>query len=122
MLFSERMRLVEAWKSCVNYLRKQGTPIADSPENFIAFLDKKGLILDPDVTTVSWTNVETRLPENDGRYLVTIQEGATDKHVTTRYFRKDGYNATYWHRTILNHQWERKTLGVIAWAPLPKGY
>ena len=72
-------------------------------------------------TQVDWTNVEEALPTEDGRYLVTMICGDADHHVTTRYFRKNGYYP-YWHRSLKNPHWERGTKGVIAWAPLPKPY
>jgi hypothetical protein len=75
------------------------------------------------VKFVHWNSVEEVLPSKEGRYLVTMLDG-TRRHVTTRYFRPEGYGVkgAYWHSKYQDHAWERRTLGVIAWAVLPEPY
>ena len=83
---------------------------------------------------IEWVSVEDRLPDEDGRYLVTmINDG--NFHTTTRCFRGKGYGCygdtnkalprvsiRTWYQTNRGSCWERETRGVVAWAPMPKPY
>ena len=67
---------------------------------------------------IKWISIEDALPTEDGLYQVLIQTNRDFFHPTIRYFRAGCYG--YWHRGDPKHCWKHQTLGVFAWAPIPK--
>lgn len=75
---------------------------------------------------VVWHSVKDKLPEKDGKYLVTMEEGGT-RHTTVRRFNPKPKHPQQNEPIFTKHLalysgWERRTCGVIAWAELPKPY
>ena len=80
-----------------------------------------------------WVDVEDRLPDNDGRYLVTLYDGGR-RYVSTRTFKGSGHglyksekpeygiSVREWRKTHSGSPWSRNTKGVVAWAELPRPY
>lgn len=62
-----------------------------------------------------WVNVEDRLPEKDGKYLVARIHG-NDWSISVRKFRKE--LPTHWWTGWGGH-WERRTAGIRYWQDLP---
>ena len=75
---------------------------------------------------IKWISVKDKLPEKAGKYLVTIEAGGT-RHITVRRFNPKPKHPQQNEPIFTKHLplysgWERRTVGVIAWAELPKPY
>lgn len=74
-----------------------------------------------------WIPCEERLPDKPGKYLVTIIEGFDIVHTTVRRFNPKPKHPAQNEPVFTKHVplysgWERRTVGVIAWRPLPEPY
>lgn len=86
-----------------------------------------------DIVTESYTNIggdwipcSERLPEEKGKYSVTIKQGDT-VHTTVRRFNPkpkhpEQNEPLFTKRVPYYSGWERATCGVIAWKPLDEPY
>lgn len=75
---------------------------------------------------VEWISVQDKLPEKAGKYLVTICQG-WNVHTTVRRFnpkpKHPRQNTPVFTKNLpLYSGWERRTVGVVAWAELPEPY
>ena len=75
---------------------------------------------------VVWNRVKDKLPEKAGRYLVTMSDG-NGFHTSVRRFNPKPKHPLQNEPIFTKHLplysgWERRTVGVIAWAELPKPY
>ena len=78
------------------------------------------------MSEIKWTCVKDKLPEKAGKYLVTMEAGGTI-HTTVRRFNPKPKHPQQNEPIFTKHLplysgWERRTVGVIAWAELPKPY
>ena len=75
---------------------------------------------------VKWYSVQEKLPEKAGKYLVTIIEGGIPHTTVRRFNPKPKHprqnNPIFTKHLPLYSGWERRTVGVIAWAELPTPY
>lgn len=79
-----------------------------------------------DMGEIKWISVKDKLPEKAGKYLVTMEAGWT-RHTTVRRFNPKPKHPQQNEPIFTKHLplysgWERRTVGVIAWAELPKPY